>query len=73
MFYFYTIYNNDICQLGQQVMGSFLHLKQFDQEFASRDQLQRVGSRQVHFTIYHLLLMTKFDISLCGMMRNLVL
>ena len=52
MFYFYTIYNNDICQLGQQVMESFLHLKQFDQEFASRDQLQRVGLRQVYFTIY---------------------
>ena len=48
MFYFY----NDICQLDQQVMGSFLHLKQFDQEFASRDQLQRVGLRQVYFTIY---------------------
>ena len=52
MFYFYTIYNNDICQLDQQVMGSFLHLKQFDQEFASRDQLQKVGLRQVYFTIY---------------------
>ena len=41
MFYFYTIYDNDICQLDQQVMESFLHLKQFDQEFASRDQLQK--------------------------------
>ena len=48
----YVLFLHYICQLDQQVMGSFLHLKQFDQEFASRDQLQRVGLRQVYFTIY---------------------